>query len=276
VSDGEGAVIRHTGMKHQGPATGPSPREIVMRFVRLLDHLLRRLARGTRVGRVPSGDVSPPRPHRVLRARQAPSGGVRAVVLALAAAGVAACSDGSGPTDGVTKPPTELNVVHVAPSSTPLFNPADSFYAVKGEDREVRIYFQDEAGAQGEEYLRLRIRPSTLLARPDGTPMAAGDSVLIHVSVVDPAQMLFQFEPTGLQFSPAEPAELKIHYDHADGDINDDGVSNSEDDTLERTLAIWRQENPADPFVRLPSLLTLETDEANADITGFSRYALAY
>ncbi|HEX3275066.1 MAG TPA: hypothetical protein VHR43_09440 [Gemmatimonadales bacterium] len=201
----------------------------------------------------------------------------RTTVLAGLAAGVAACSDGGGPNDGgTTKPPSELNVVRVAPSSTPLFNPVDSFYALKGEDREVRISFQDEVGGEGEEYLRLRVRAGSLRALPDGSPIAEGDSVLIRVSVSDPAQMLFQFEPTGLSFEPSDPAELKIHYDHADGDINDDGVSDTLDDTLERTLAIWRQENPGDPFVRLPSVLTLETDEANAELTGFSRYALAY
>jgi hypothetical protein len=88
--------------------------------------------------------------------------------------------------------------------------------------------------------------------------------------------MLFDLQPTGLKFSPADPAELKIHYDHANGDLNDDGVSNGLDDALERTLAIWRQENPGEPFVRLVSVLTIETDEADAELTGFSRYALAY
>jgi hypothetical protein len=205
-----------------------------------------------------------------------PRRAVTAGLAALAAGLALSCSDGGGPSDGGTRPPAELNVVHVAPSSTPLFSAVDSFYAVKGEDREVRLYFEDALGGRGEEYLRLRVRPGSLDALPDGTPIAEGDSVLIRVSVVDPVQMLFQFEPTGLAFSAGEPAELKIHYSHADGDINDDGVSDGEDDSLEQTLAIWRQENPGEPFVKLPSILTLESDEANADLIGFSRYALAY
>jgi hypothetical protein len=77
-------------------------------------------------------------------------------------------------------------------------------------------------------------------------------------------------------FNPAVPAELKIHYDHANGDFNDDGVSDSEDTVIESTLAIWRQENPGDPFVRLSSVLTSDLAEADAKLTGFSRYALAY
>jgi hypothetical protein len=186
----------------------------------------------------------------------------------------ASCSDGSGPNDG--KPPSDLNVVHVASTSAPLFNPVDSFYARRGEDREVRIYFQDDVGGAGEEYLRLRIDAPTLLALPDGSPILPGDSVLVHVRGVDPTQMLFELEPTGLKFNPLVPAQLKIHYDHADGDLNDDGSVNGEDDAIEGTLAIWRQEQPGDPFVRLGSVVSADLDEAEAELTGFSRYALAY
>jgi hypothetical protein len=205
--------------------------------------------------------------------------GLRALLLTTLAGAALSCSDsmgsGSSGPDG-SRPDGELNVVALAPSSAPLLYPADSFYAVRGQNREVRIFFQSPSGGQGEEYLRLRIDARTLLARPDGTPVAEGDSVLIHVSVVDPARMLFDLEPSGLQFNPLEPAELKIHYSHADGDLNDDGAVNGEDDSIETTLAIWRQEHPGDPFVRLSSILSLELDEADAELTGFSRYALAY
>jgi hypothetical protein len=201
--------------------------------------------------------------------------GFRCLLLPVLLGTVASSSDGNGPNDG-TKPPSELNVIHVAPTSTPLFNPSDSFYAKRGEDREVRIFFQDETGHQGEEYLRLRVNAQSLAALPDGTPVLEGDSVLIHVNVVDPAEMLFELTPSGLQFNPLEPAELKIHYDHANGDLNDDGRVDGEDDSLESTLSIWRQEQLGDPFVRLTSVLSVEIDEAEAELTGFSRYALAY
>lgn len=197
------------------------------------------------------------------------------LLVAALAGVVASCSDSSGPTDG-TRPPAALNVVHVAATSTPLFNPVDSFYAVRGVDREASIYFQDADGQAGEEYLRLRIDAPTLQALPDGTPIAVGDSVLIHIRVVDPSQMLFELQPSGLKFNPAVPARLKIHYDHADGDLNDDGVVTSADSLIEGTLAIWRQEQPGDPFVRLGSALSVDLDEADADLLGFSRYALAY
>jgi hypothetical protein len=198
------------------------------------------------------------------------------LLLAALVGAAGSCSDGSGPIDDTTKPPSELNVIHVAPTSAALFNASDSFYAKRGEDRELRIFFQDDQGQAGEEYLRLRVDAQSLLALPDGTPILPGDSVLIHVSVVDPAEMLFELSPSGLKFNPAEPARLKIHYDHADGDLNDDGSVNSEDDSIETTLSIWRQEQPGDPFVRLTSVLSVEIDEAEAELTGFSRYALAY
>ena len=199
----------------------------------------------------------------------------RRLLLVVLVGAAGSCSDASGPGEG-PRPPGELNVIHVAPTSAPLFNPSDSFYAKRGEDRELRIFFQDDQGRAGEEYLRLRVDAPSLLAMPDGTPILTGDSVLIHVRVVDPAEMLFELSPSGLTFSPLVPARLKIHYDHADGDLNDDGTVNGEDDSLETQLGIWRQEQPGDPFVRLTSVLSVEIDEVEAELTGFSRYALAY
>jgi hypothetical protein len=197
------------------------------------------------------------------------------IFLALLA-GLGACSDSTNPGD-TNKPPAQLTVVRLASSSAPLFNSPDSFYAVKGEDRELRIDFQDPAtGGAGEEFLRLRVRPGSLLSRPDGTPFAAGDSVLITVRVVDPTQILFEMEPSGLTFDPAEPAELKIHYDHANHDFNDDGTIDVFDARLKSQLAIWKQELPTDPFVRLGSVNVEESEEINADVLGFTRYAIAY
>ena len=198
-----------------------------------------------------------------------------AVAAALASGAAIGCSDSNGPNDG-TRPPSELTVLRLSPSSPPLFNPEQSFWAVRGEDRETRIFFQNETGGAGEEYLRLRVDAPSLLAYPDGTPFAIDDSVLITVRVVDPAQLLFELEPSGLRFSPAVPAELKIHYDQADDDLDDDGDVDQDDDALELTLAIWRQETPADPFVRIGSAVVEDLEEVEAELQGFSRYALAY
>jgi hypothetical protein len=198
------------------------------------------------------------------------------ITAALLLAGAAACSsDSTSPGDG-NRPSTDLNIIRLSSSSPALFNPEESFYAVRGQDREVRISFQDAGGGEGEEFLRLRVRPGSLEDNPDGTPIAEGDSVLITVRVVDPANILFDMEPAGLTFSSSEPAELKIHYNHADPDFNDDGTVNLFDDQIKNQLSIWRQETPNDPFLKLGSVNVEESEEINADILGFTRYAIAY
>jgi hypothetical protein len=188
----------------------------------------------------------------------------------------AACSDSTSQNDD-TRPPGELNLIRLAQTSPPILNPEQSFYAVQGEDRELRIHFEEPlGGGEGEEYLRLRVRPASLRARPDGSPISAGDSVLITVRIVDPANILFEMEPSGLSFNPGEPAELKIHYNHADHDFNEDGTVNNLDTDIKNRLAIWRQQALTDPFVRLGSVNLEDSEEINADILGFSRYAISY
>jgi hypothetical protein len=201
----------------------------------------------------------------------------RLMVLPLAL--TLACSDSGGPDqDGTIRPPTELTILRLSEESPPLFDPEVSFWAVRGENREVEIFFQDdeEPGSPGEEYLELEVDAEALLAYPDGTRFTEGDSVLITVRVVDPERLLFEFEPAGLTFSPSRPAELKIHYEHADDDLDEDGDVDVDDVELELTIAIWRQENEGDPFERLGSLLIEDLEEIDAELEGFSRYALAY
>jgi hypothetical protein len=201
-------------------------------------------------------------------------------LLALPLALMLACSDSGGPDDGddTVKPPSDLTILRLAENSPPLFNPEVSFYAVRGENREAEISFVDDErpGEPGERYLELRVDAGALAARPDGSPIADGDSVLITVRVVDPAQLLFEFEPAGLTFNPSRPAELRIHYNHADDDLDEDGDVDLDDASLELTLGIWRQENDGDPFERLGSLLIDDLEQAEAELQGFSRYALAY
>ena len=191
---------------------------------------------------------------------------------------VLACSDSGGPGDDDVRPPADLTVLRLSEDSPPLFNPVESFYAVKGDNREVRIFFQDEdePAEAGDEYLRFEVDADALLAYPDGTPFVEDDSVLITVRVVDPARLLFEFEPAGLTFDPSRPAELKIHYDKADDDLDEDGDVDLDDEALELTLSIWRQESDGDPFERLGSLLIDDLEEIDAELNGFSRYALAY
>ena len=199
-----------------------------------------------------------------------------AVMAVMMAGAAAACSESTAPNPAAPRPASELNILKLAQNAPPLWNPSISFYAVRGEDREGRIFFQDGSGGQGNEYLKLVIKDGSLSTRPDGSSFAVGDSVLITVTVVDVQRILFQLEPDGLRFDPAEPAELEIEYGEADDDFNEDGEVDEEDDAIEMQLAIWRQETIGGLFERLGSVIIEDLEELEVDLLGFSRYAIAY
>ncbi|HXE57669.1 MAG TPA: hypothetical protein VNK43_06685 [Gemmatimonadales bacterium] len=201
------------------------------------------------------------------------------VALAALALALFGCSDSDGPGSGCETrcPAGEFNFVELAPDAPPLYQDAVTFWAYTHRDGEARLYFRDpQTGGPGEEFVRLRIDAGALLARPDGSPFGAVDSIRVTLRVVDPAVFQVELEPSGLAFNPLEPAELKFHYNHADYDFDDDDDVDEEDLALEGRLTIWRQERPGDPFVRLSSLLQVEIDEVEAELLGFSRYAISY
>lgn len=200
----------------------------------------------------------------------------RFLPFALAAA-LAACGDSSGPNTGGVRPPADLTIIRLPATSAPIWNPVDSFYAKKGVDRELRIFFTAPGDTvSGEEYMRLRVDAPSLLARPDGSLFQVGDSVLITVRVLDPALIQFQFEPSGLTFNPVVPAQLKIEYGQTGDDLDDDGDVDAADATIENLIAIWRQEQPGQSYLKLGTVKIEELDEIQADLLGFTRFAIAY
>ena len=201
---------------------------------------------------------------------------VPAVALAVALA-IGCSSDTTSPNaPGSERPPADLSVVHLSSTAPPLEESTVSFWAVKGVSAEQKLYFQDSQGQRGDEYMSLKLEDQSLSLRPDGSAIAEGDSVLITITVEDPALLLFSLEPTGLKFNTTAPAELKIRYSNADDDLNEDGSVDEEDEHIETILGIWRQEHPGDPFVRLGSVKVEDQQELEAKLTGFSRYAIAY
>lgn len=196
-----------------------------------------------------------------------------AVVLVVAAA----CTDGTNPGDngGGPRPPGELHILALAQGSPLPATDSVGFWAVFDDDREVRIDL-----ANGQDYLKFRVRPGALFKRPDGTLFGPGDSVFITLKIRNPDSLAFDFTPQGLKFNPAQPAELSLDYTQAGytvaGDYDGDGDSDSADDAIEGDFDVWRQELPGDPFESLSAFLSVEIDEINVDITGFSRFALAY
>lgn len=159
-----------------------------------------------------------------------------------------------------------------------------SFWAVRGQEGGVEMRFasagdeEEDDGEEedgGEEFLEFEIDENSLLEYPDGRPFQPGDSVLITIRVVDPERFLFEFEPAGLKFNPDEPAELEIDYFWADDDYDDDEDIDNEDARIERKSSIWRQERAGDPYVEIWTITDTELDGVEAEITGFTRYAIA-
>ncbi|HET7457269.1 MAG TPA: hypothetical protein VFJ74_06420 [Gemmatimonadaceae bacterium] len=196
--------------------------------------------------------------------------------VAVLAAGAAGCGPDST-TGPVTRPAGDLFIVRRAAGTPPLVSTTASFWAVKGADRELRMYYQPAAGSGGSvgaQFLRLRVRPATLDRLPDGSVIANGDSVLITVTA-DPTLMVVDFQPSGLRFSAAEPAELEVSFAECDGDYNGNGVIDNNDIAIRSTLAIWKHETATDPWTKLGTTL-LSTNAAQSKLSGFTGYAVAY
>ncbi len=211
---------------------------------------------------------------------------VRALGAAVfAAATVVGCASDSlfstSPIGATEVAESALNVVAVAPDVGAPEALEASFWAIRGKKSVGLLYRVDSTSdgpenGHGREVLRLTVDKKSLLARPDGTPFVDGDSVLITLRVVDASRLLFEFEPAGLTFSASDPAELRVKYDVADGDLDHNGHHDAADDSLEDHLAIWRQGKTNDPFTRLASFVTHSDQEVRADLPGFSRYAVSY
>ena len=203
---------------------------------------------------------------------------LRAAVTALAGASlvlVAACSD--DPSGPEVRPESRLNIVLQAPTAPLLSATSKQVWVKRGTDTELRLYYRPLiVGGDSAEFLRLRFEDNTLLARPDGSPIAVGDSVLVTVSVPDPTRFFVTLEPTGLRFDPRSPAELKWKLSEKDDDLDDDGDIDGADASLYSSVAVWRQETSGQPWTRLVSQLEVQIDEIEARLTGFSNYVVAY
>jgi hypothetical protein len=151
-----------------------------------------------------------------------------------------------------------------------------SFWAVKGEDRRLELRYPPASGQpEGDEFLEFRVRPGSLLLKPNGQPFLPGDSVLITVQADAQQRFIFTFEPSGLTFSPADPAELRIRYDRADDDVDDDGDRDAIDAALLEQLKVWQQTAPGLPWLLVPSLHIENATEVRGTVTHFTSFALA-
>ena len=200
---------------------------------------------------------------------------LRPFPLLLALATLAACSGATEPPDEIREQ-SELNILRLPANHPPFFNDSVAFYVKTSRGGEGKIYFQAPGGGRGEAFAELKLEDRTLLARADGTPFGAGDSVLIVMKVADQSDLLVELRPTGIRFRASEPAELKLDYEATGGDIDGDGDRDGEDAELELRLSIWRQARIGDPFVKIGTVKTEGLRELEAKLTSFSRYAIAY
>jgi hypothetical protein len=201
-----------------------------------------------------------------------PKSFIRLLPRAAALLVLAGCDHASTPT---TLPEDQIVLVKAAPDAPPLEKLHVQFWAKAGDTRQVEIRYQGDAVYSGDPCLEFTVPSNGLYRRPDGTRFQKGDSVLITVDVVDPRRFAFEFSPAGLQFDPSHPAEMRVSYKWVAGDANDDGVVDSRDGALLKSLAVWRREAPGQDWTRLSTDRDRDGEELRARIPGFSQYAMA-
>ena len=170
-------------------------------------------------------------------------------------------------------PEDRLIFLRAEPGAPALETQELTFWAVAGESEEWSIDYENVGPYGGDECLRFKLGSNSLLARPDGTRFQRGDSVLIRIRVVDPDGFNFEFSPAGLRFNREDPAELRISYRWVDDDFDQDGDVDDDDEDFD--FGVWRQENPGDAWFRIGAARLHNLEEVRADLTGFTRYALA-
>jgi len=185
-----------------------------------------------------------------------------------------ACDGTTEPDDEIILPTEQLTFARLAAGVT-VPTRDTSFVVTAGEEFILELRTDPEPGDEdGEEFFQFELDQASLLRRPDGTLFQPGDTITIHVSIPG-NDFIVYFEPSGLRFDPGEPAELQWSYGDADDDLDDDGDIDDDDLEFEGDLAIWRQEQPGDPWLRMGGIHEIELDEIEIDITGFTGFALA-
>lgn len=204
------------------------------------------------------------------------------LAFSLLSAVLFACTS-SDPTEPPALTPTvgdtslTVNMLEPAADAPAIANPVVTFWAVKGEFREANMYYRSRPGrADSVEFVRFRVPQQALLTRPGGAAFADGDSVQITITLVDPARLIVRFEPSGLLFDPAHPADLKFSFHETDDDLDDDGSVDGDDALFRTLLTVWRRETPSAPWLRQSGQLSIATDEIETDVLGFTDYIIAW
>jgi hypothetical protein len=194
-----------------------------------------------------------------------------AVVLLLAAC---SASDSTAPEE---RSSSDLQLLTVAANAPALAVTSTSFYAVRGKGAGVDLWYRARAGQHDStKFMEFRLNGNSLDKRPDGSTIANGDSVRITVTVVDPVHLIVEFQPSGLRFAANDPARLKMFFSEVGDDLDHNGRVDGDDDNVSQKLSIWRQEAIGQPWVKVASAVVKSSKEVDADLSGFTGYALAY
>src|SRR5213593_2433513 len=146
-----------------------------------------------------------------------------------------------------------------------------SFWAVRGESRSVQINYSSSIDNETHAFLTLTTTDPTFV--PGVGELAVGDSVLITVTV-DTSKIGVSLEPSGLQFG--EPAQMKLWYNGAGGDLNGDGVADSTDSQIEaKLLGLYYREDQMEEWTHLSASQSLEEKSFTYALPHFCEYAVA-
>jgi len=147
-----------------------------------------------------------------------------------------------------------------------------SFWAVRGEERSVQINYLSSTGDTSFPFLQLAITDPVSV--PGLGELTAGDSVLITVTI-DPSDIKVSLEPTGLLFG--DPAQLRISYAGAGGDLNGDGIVDETDGDIEtQLLGLWYREGAESAWERIPASQVVSDKSFISALLHFCEYAVSW
>jgi hypothetical protein len=146
-----------------------------------------------------------------------------------------------------------------------------SFWAVRGESRSVTINYSSSIDNGVHPFLTLTTTDPQVV--PGVGELAVGDSVLITVTV-DTSKIGLTLEPSGLVFG--EPAQFKLWYGGAGGDLNGDGVADSTDSAIEmKLLGLWYREDQGEQWSKVGASQSIEEKSFTYALPHFCEYAVA-
>jgi hypothetical protein len=190
--------------------------------------------------------------------------------LLVASALLASCRDLTTSAKSDTVDESELTFVRVDPEAPPLDAYEVSFWAVQGQERQIQISYSSTEYGNGK-CLLFRVPADAVMLG-----VAPGDSVHITIRVTDETQFRFEFEPEGLQFDPAHPAQLEIRYWWADPDYDADGDIDPRDLLLSETFSLWQKVGTGTAWQRVSGAeRRRDVFEIASPVLGFTQYALA-